>query len=37
MAKFGWCLTNQHNICIYVATGIVCDCECHNPAEEKEN
>jgi hypothetical protein len=28
--KHGWCLTNQHDICIVVVSdGHKCGCECH--------
>ena len=28
-SKHGWCLTNQHDVCIVEITNHICGCECH--------
>jgi hypothetical protein len=36
-AKFGWCLTNQHELCtVNARNGLVCHCPCENHGTERE-
>lgn len=38
MAKFGWCLTNHHSMCILKlpSAEVFCSCECHGGSESVE-
>lgn len=34
LVMFGWCSTNQHDLCITQFPGHRCKCECHGGSDE---